>query len=55
MIKGNFTPDNTLRTQHRANNRFYNQCPHTQGKTLEGNVFKCTRCGKAVGFLRAPR
>lgn len=54
MTKGNFTPDNKLRTQRSANNRFYNRCQHTEGKTLEGNVFKCTRCKKAVGFLRAP-
>jgi hypothetical protein len=55
MSKANDTPDNKLRMQHRANNRFYNRCQHQEGKTLEGNVFRCKRCGKAVGFMRLPR
>ena len=24
------------------------------GKTLDGNVFRCTRCGEACGFVRLP-
>ena len=24
------------------------------GKTLDGNVFRCTRCGEACGFARTP-
>lgn len=29
-------------------------CPHQGGKRLDGNIFRCIGCNKAVGFLRAP-
>lgn len=41
-------PGNEVRRDSRV-------CLHNGGKRLHGNIFRCMRCNKPMGFLRAPK